>query len=95
MTKMKLKIPFSPPDMSEEEAKEVREALLSGWITTGPRTKKLEAQISEYVGTARTVCLSSATAAMEMMLHLLHLLSRLQQTHLLENFASLEYIQEH
>ena len=71
MTKMRLKIPFSPPDMSEEEAKEVREAILSGWITTGPRTKKLEAQISEYVGTARTVCLSSATAAMEMMLHLL------------------------
>lgn len=73
MTKMKLKIPFSPPDMSEEEAKEVREAILSGWITTGPRTKKLEAQISEYVGTARTVCLSSATAAMEMLLHLLDL----------------------
>ena len=70
---MKLKIPFSPPDMSEEEAKEVREAILSGWITTGPRTKKLEAQISEYVGTARTVCLSSATAAMEMVLHLLDL----------------------
>ena len=72
MTKMKLKIPFSPPDMSEEEAKEVRDAILSGWITTGPRTKKLEAQISEYVGTARTVCLSSATAAMEMVLHLLN-----------------------
>lgn len=71
MTKMKLKIPFSPPDMSEEEAKEVKEAILSGWITTGPRTKKLEAQISEYVGTVKTVCLSSATAAMEMMLHLL------------------------
>ena len=71
MIKMKLKIPFSPPDMSEEEAKEVRDAILSGWITTGPRTKKLEAQISEYVGTVKTVCLSSATAAMEMMLHLL------------------------
>ena len=73
MTKMKLKIPFSPPDMSEEEAKEVRDAILSGWITTGPRTKKLEAQISEYVGTAKTVCLSSATASMEMVLHLLDL----------------------
>ena len=69
---MKLKIPFSPPDMSEEEAKEVRDAILSGWITTGPRTKKLEAQISEYVGTVKTVCLSSATAAMEMVLHLLN-----------------------
>ena len=73
MTKMKsMKIPFSPPDMSEEEAKEVREAILSGWITTGPRTKKLEAQISEYVGTVKTVCLNSATAAMEMVLHLLN-----------------------
>lgn len=40
---MKLRnIPFSPPDMTEEEVKEVREAILSGWITTGPRTKKLE-----------------------------------------------------
>ena len=73
MTKMKLKILFSPPDMSEEEAKEVKEAILSGWITTGPRTKKLEAQISEYVGTVKTVCLSSATAALEMVLHLLDL----------------------
>lgn len=69
---MKLRsIPFSPPDMSEAEAKEVREAILSGWITTGPRTKKLEAQISEFVHTDKTVCLNSATAAMEMVLHLL------------------------
>ena len=68
-----MKIPFSPPDMSEEEAREVRETILSGWITTGPRTKKLEAQISEYVGTDKTVCLSSATAALEMVLHLLDL----------------------
>ena len=64
-------IPFSPPDMTEAEAKEVREAILSGWITTGPRTKKLEAQISEYVHTDKTVCLNSATAALEMVLHLL------------------------
>ena len=69
---MKLRnIPFSPPDMTEAEAKEVREAILSGWITTGPRTKKLEAQISEFVHTDKTVCLNSATAAMEMLLHLL------------------------
>ena len=69
---MKLRnIPFSPPDMTEAEAKEVREAILSGWITTGPRTKKLEAQISEFVHTDKTVCLNSATAAMEMVLHLL------------------------
>ena len=63
--------PFSPPDMTEAEAAEVREAILSGWITTGPRTKKLEQQISEYVHTEKTVCLNSATAALEMVLHLL------------------------
>lgn len=69
---MKLRnVPFSPPDMTEAEAKEVRDAILSGWITTGPRTKRLERQISEYVGTEKTVCLNSATAAMEMVLHLL------------------------
>lgn len=69
---MKLRnIPFSPPDMTEAEAKEVREAILSGWITTGPRTKKLEQQISEYVHTDKTVCLNSATAALEMVMHLL------------------------
>lgn len=69
---MKLRnIPFSPPDMTEAEAKEVREAILSGWITTGPRTKKLEKLISEYVHTEKTVCLNSATAALEMVLHLL------------------------
>jgi dTDP-4-amino-4,6-dideoxygalactose transaminase len=69
---MKLRnIPFSPPDMTEAEVKEVREAILSGWITTGPRTKKLEAQISEFVHTDKTVCLNSATAALEMVLHLL------------------------
>ena len=66
-----MKVPFSPPDMSKQEAKEVREAILSGWITTGPRTKKLEQTISEYVHTEKTVCLNSATAAMEMVLHLL------------------------
>ena len=64
-------IPFSPPDMTEAEAKEVREAILSGWITTGPRTKNLEQEISEFVHTEKTVCLNSATAAMEMVLHLL------------------------
>ena len=64
-------ISFSPPHLTEEEAKEVREAILSGWITTGPRTKKLEQQISEYVHTDKSVCLNSATACMEMVLHLL------------------------
>ena len=69
---MKLRnIPFSPPDMTEAEASLVREAILSGWITTGPKTKELERQISAYVHTEKTVCLNSATAAMEMVLHLL------------------------
>jgi len=69
---MKLRnIPFSPPDMTEQEAALVREAILSGWITTGPKTKELERQISEFVHTDKTVCLNSATAALEMVLHLL------------------------
>ena len=66
-----MRVSFSPPDMTEQEVKEVREAILSGWITTGPRTKKLEQEISEFVHTDKTVCLNSATAAMEMELHLL------------------------
>ena len=64
-------IPFSPPDMTEEEAKEVREAILSGWITTGPRTKELERQIATYVHAPKAVCLNSATACLEMTLRLL------------------------
>lgn len=64
-------IPFSPPDMTEKEAALVREAILSGWITTGPKTKQLEKEISEFVHTEKTVCLNSATACMEMVLHLL------------------------
>lgn len=64
-------VPFSPPDMSEAEVLEVAEALRSGWITTGPKTKEFERQIAEYCGTDRTVCLNSATACMEMILHVL------------------------
>lgn len=64
-------IPFSPPDMTEAEANEVRDAILSGWITTGPRTKKLEALIAEYVGVKKAVCLNSQTACAEMALRLL------------------------
>ena len=45
-------VPFSPPDMTEREAEEVKNAIMSGWITTGPRTKKLEQLISEYLHTA-------------------------------------------
>ena len=45
----KMNIPFSPPDITEAEISEVAEALRSGWITTGPRTKKLEAKLAEYL----------------------------------------------
>lgn len=64
-------VPFSPPDMSEAEAKSAAEAIMSGWITTGPRTKEFERKISAYVGTQKTVCLNSATAAMELALRLI------------------------
>lgn len=67
----KFNIPFSPPDITEAEVNEVREAMLSGWITTGPRTKELERQIALYVGVERAVCLNSATACLEMSLRLL------------------------
>ena len=65
------KIPFSPPDITEEEIQEVCEALRSGWITTGPRTKEFERQIAAYCGTDRAVCLNSATACLEMTLRIL------------------------
>lgn len=64
-------VPFSPPDMTEAEANEVRDAILSGWITTGPRTKKLESLIADYVGVAKCVCLNSQTACGEMALRIL------------------------
>ena len=64
-------IPFSPPDISEDEIQEVAEALRSGWITTGPRTKQLEKLIAEYVGTEMCVCLNSQTACAEMALRVL------------------------
>lgn len=64
------KIPFSPPDISEEEINEVADTLRSGWITTGPKTKQFENEIAAYCGTKRAVCLNSATACMEMTLRL-------------------------
>ena len=64
-------IPFSPPDITEEEVKEVSEALLSGWITTGPKTKELEKVIANYCGVSNCVCLNSQTACAEMCLRLL------------------------
>ena len=66
-----MNIKFSPPDISELEIKEVSDALRSGWITTGPRTKQLEREIAAYVGTERAVCLNSQTACAEMALRLL------------------------
>ena len=71
---MKLRdIPFSPPDMTEAEVKLASEAILSGWITTGPKTKEFERQIAAYVGTNKAVCLNSGTAAMEMALRMIGL----------------------
>ncbi len=66
-----MKIPFSPPDITEEEINEVAAALRSGWITTGPRTKKFENLLTEYCMSNRTVCLSSCTAALELTLRVL------------------------
>lgn len=64
-------IPFSPPDMSENEVALVAEALRSGWITTGPKTKEFERKIAEYCHTEKAVCLNSATACMESILRAL------------------------
>ncbi|RUL58469.1 DegT/DnrJ/EryC1/StrS family aminotransferase [Prevotella koreensis] len=66
-----MKIPFSPPDITEQEANEVRDALLSGWITTGPRTKQLEREIANYCDVDKAVCLNSATACLESILRVL------------------------
>ncbi|WP_315368134.1 DegT/DnrJ/EryC1/StrS family aminotransferase [Prevotella koreensis] len=66
-----MKIPFSPPDITEQEANEVRDALLSGWITTGPRTKQLEREIATYCDVDKAVCLNSATACLESILRVL------------------------
>ena len=67
----KYNIPFSPPDISEEEINEVIDTLKSGWITTGPKTKELERRLSEFTNTPKTVCLNSATAALELTLRVL------------------------
>lgn len=64
-------IPFSPPDITEEEIAEVVDTLRSGWITTGPKTKKFEQCIAEYCDTNKSVALNSATACMEMTLRML------------------------
>ena len=66
-----MKVLFSPPDMSELEVNEVADAIRSGWITTGPRTKEFERRIADYCHTEKAVCLNSATACMELVLRLL------------------------
>ena len=66
-----MNIPFSPPDITEAEVREVASALLSGWITTGPKTKELERRVAAYCGTEYAVCLNSQTACSEMTLRLL------------------------
>ena len=66
-----MNIPFSPPDISDSEIDEVIDTLKSGWITTGPKTKKFENDITSYCGSAKTVCLSSATTSLEMTLRIL------------------------
>lgn len=65
------KIPFSPPDIGADEIQCVVEALQSGWITTGPKTKQFEKELAEYSDVKRMVCLNSATACLEMTLRLL------------------------
>ena len=67
----KYNIPFSPPDISDGEINEVMDTLKSGWITTGPKTKELERRLSEFTNTPKTVCLNSATAALELTLRVL------------------------
>lgn len=66
-----MKIPFSPPDISQLDIDEVVDTLKSGWITTGPKTKLFEQEIADYCNTSKAVCLNSATAAMELTLRLL------------------------
>lgn len=61
-------IPFSPPHIDEDAIQAVVETLRSGWITTGPRTKQFEKEITAYCGAQRTICLNSATAGLELML---------------------------
>ena len=67
----KYNIPFSPPDIRDGEINEVIDTLKSGWITTGPKTKELERRLSEFTNTPKTVCLNSATAALELTLRVL------------------------
>ena len=71
MNKTLMNIPFSPPDISDEEIKEVVDTLKSGWITTGPKTKLFEKELTKLCQTEKVVCLNSATAALELTLRVL------------------------
>lgn len=71
LTDERRNIPFSPPDITDIEINEVVDTLKSGWITTGPKTKRLEKKIAEFTNTSMAVCLNSATAAMELTLRVL------------------------
>lgn len=64
-------VPFSPPDISRQDIDLVVNALTSGWITTGPKTKEFENKISDFCGTRKTVCLNSATACLETTLRIM------------------------
>ena len=66
-----MKMPFSPPDIGEDEIREVTDTLKSGWITTGPKTKRFETQLSTFCMSDKTVCMDSCTSALEMTLRLL------------------------
>lgn len=66
-----MNVPFSPPDIGEEEIYEVADTLRSGWITTGPKTKHFENEIASFCGTSRAACLNSATSCLEMTLRIL------------------------
>ena len=71
MSEQQRHIPFSPPDITEAEVQLVAEALRSGWITTGPKTKSFEKEIAQWIGTPKAVCLNSQTACAEMSLRIL------------------------
>ena len=66
-----MNIPFSPPDIQQEDINEVISVLKSGWITTGPKTKEFEINLANYIGTSKVVCLNSATAGLELALRIL------------------------
>ncbi len=67
---MRKTIPFSPPDITQKEIDAVCDTLKSGWITTGPKTKLFESKIASYSGAKRAICLSSATAGLELILRM-------------------------